>query len=359
MMESQGFKAGDNIRNLRNLLGRKRLSTLLAICFLTVLPLRVLEAKDDLKKHAEDLLSKAAETSNIRAKGSPPFQLTAKLRIQQKDGTFVEAKYLLIWESKFKWREEISFPDFNETVASSDDNYWSLPADEYRPFVLSRLIECLDLGIMWRINPKPKVTKAKEIEQNGVKLICAKTNEGNSSSQYCVDSNAGTLASEPAFSGFCPNMVNEYGDYAAWGNRQFPHSIRVLRDGRLMAEWLVDKLAPEPVPNPSLFAPPAGVKVRHNSNCLGSKIEKAKLILHPTPVYPESAKFRGISGQVQLYAIIGQDGIPHALGVIKSAGPELDAAALDVVRKWRYQPTMCSGNPVEVETMIDVNFELP
>jgi protein TonB len=41
-----------------------------------------------------------------------------------------------------------------------------------------------------------------------------------------------------------------------------------------------------------------------------------------------------------------------------SGPPLLVNAALAAVQQWRYQPTMLSGNAVEVITEIDVNFTL-
>jgi protein TonB len=36
----------------------------------------------------------------------------------------------------------------------------------------------------------------------------------------------------------------------------------------------------------------------------------------------------------------------------------LQQSALDAVRQWRYQPTLLNGDPVEVDTTIDVIFSL-
>jgi protein TonB len=36
----------------------------------------------------------------------------------------------------------------------------------------------------------------------------------------------------------------------------------------------------------------------------------------------------------------------------------LRQAALDAVRNWKYKPTYLNGEPVEVETTINVNFSL-
>ena len=56
-------------------------------------------------------------------------------------------------------------------------------------------------------------------------------------------------------------------------------------------------------------------------------------------------------------AIIGKDGAITSLEVM-SGHPLLQQAALDAVRQWRYQPTLLNGEPVDVDTTIDVIFSL-
>jgi len=56
--------------------------------------------------------------------------------------------------------------------------------------------------------------------------------------------------------------------------------------------------------------------------------------------------------------LIDIDGTLKDLEIVKSASKLLDDAALEAVRNWRYQPYICGGNPVEVETMVSVNFRL-
>ena len=60
---------------------------------------------------------------------------------------------------------------------------------------------------------------------------------------------------------------------------------------------------------------------------------------------------------VRLHAIIGKDGSVMQLEVI-SGHPLLVDAALNAVRQWVYQPTLLEGKPVEVDTTIDVIFQL-
>jgi protein TonB len=58
-----------------------------------------------------------------------------------------------------------------------------------------------------------------------------------------------------------------------------------------------------------------------------------------------------------LHALIAKDGTVQQLEVM-SGHPLLVQAALDAVKQWRYRPTLLNGEPVEVDTTIDVIFTL-
>ena len=90
---------------------------------------------------------------------------------------------------------------------------------------------------------------------------------------------------------------------------------------------------------------------------IGGNVQAAKLVNRITPIYPPLARQTRISGTVRLHAIISKDGTIQELTVI-SGHPLLQQAALDAVRQWRYQPTLLNGEPVEVDTTIDVIFSL-
>ena len=60
---------------------------------------------------------------------------------------------------------------------------------------------------------------------------------------------------------------------------------------------------------------------------------------------------------MELRALIGTDGTVRSLAVV-SGNPFLVEAALAAVRQWRYRPTLLNNSPVEVETLITVNFVL-
>ena len=106
--------------------------------------------------------------------------------------------------------------------------------------------------------------------------------------------------------------------------------------------------APPPPPRPKPHTPK---RIRVGT------IEQAKLIYGPKPDYPQLARMARIQGTVRLEAVIATDGTIKGLRV-ESGHPLLVKAALEAVEQWRYQPTLLNGDPVEVETEIDVNFAL-
>jgi len=90
---------------------------------------------------------------------------------------------------------------------------------------------------------------------------------------------------------------------------------------------------------------------------VGGAVQAAKLVNKVQPMYPPLARQTRISGTVKLHAIIGKSGTVEQLQVV-SGHPLLVQSALDAVKQWRYQPTLLNGEPVEVDTEIDVIFSL-
>jgi TonB family protein len=90
---------------------------------------------------------------------------------------------------------------------------------------------------------------------------------------------------------------------------------------------------------------------------IGGSMQQTKIIQQARPVYPAEAKAARVEGKVKLAAIIGKDGTVQRLEVI-SGDPLLVPSALEAVKQWVYEPTLLNGNPVEVQTEIDVNYTL-
>ena len=77
------------------------------------------------------------------------------------------------------------------------------------------------------------------------------------------------------------------------------------------------------------------------------------------PTYPESARLRGIEGQVMIEAVIARDGaVEPGVKVVQSI-PALDDAAVEAFKHWRFTPARdASGQPLRVILQAPVRFVL-
>ena len=81
------------------------------------------------------------------------------------------------------------------------------------------------------------------------------------------------------------------------------------------------------------------------------------LIKRVLPIYPAVARAARIQGTVVLQAEINKEGNIENLQMV-SGHPLLVSAAMEAVKQWRYKPYVLNGEPVAVDTQIQVNFML-
>jgi protein TonB len=81
--------------------------------------------------------------------------------------------------------------------------------------------------------------------------------------------------------------------------------------------------------------------------------------LNPAPAYPAAAKRKGIQGLVLLRVEVDEGGEPLKVEVAETSGHALlDAAALDAVRRWRFEPARRSGQPVKGHAQVPIRFKI-
>ena len=86
-------------------------------------------------------------------------------------------------------------------------------------------------------------------------------------------------------------------------------------------------------------------------------VTAGNLVTQVKPQYPPLAKAARIQGTVVLAAVISKDGHIENLKVL-SGHPMLIQSAMEAVKQWRYKPYYLNGEPVEVDTQINVVFTL-
>ena len=120
---------------------------------------------------------------------------------------------------------------------------------------------------------------------------------------------------------------------------------------------LVETAPPPPPPGPAVPTP--------DPRELPSATAPAAPLSEPTPLpgqtpaprYPAASLRRGETGTVLVRATIGVDGRPRRIEVARSSGSRrLDRAAEDAIRRWRFQPAIRDGQPVEADVNVPIEF---
>ncbi len=116
----------------------------------------------------------------------------------------------------------------------------------------------------------------------------------------------------------------------------------VLNSGGLSGAVRVEAPAP-----PVAFASP--------EQKTGGELEMPKVISSRQPIYPDIARTQKIDGAVAMVALIDATGTVSDIKV--TSGPLLlRQAAMDALRKWKYQPARLNGQPTSVRINVSINF---
>lgn len=333
--------------------------------------------KDNRQEEAAALFARAAEVSNLRAPGSPPFRLRAKVRLSGLLGEPIDGSYQLIWNSPEQWREEITFPSFTQLRVGGAGKLWHRRNVNYLPLPIYHLMLLLDFQSRLKLGPTESVKKIHQRKRNGIRMKCIEMKgkrhripsyliaqgprpmfEFEPGREMCFDSVVGTLIREEQ-----PDSqrglikLYEHADYATWGEKRVPYTLRLLESDKAIVEFWVEQLGDEPSPDRALFSPPEDAE--EWAWCRNP--EPAKELQRVEPRYPKKARSNLRTGVVFLYAKIGVDGTVHNTMVVGSSArefPEFDAASQEALRQWRFQPARCGDIPVPTEGIFEFVYRL-
>ncbi|NQT79143.1 MAG: TonB family protein [Candidatus Aminicenantes bacterium] len=88
------------------------------------------------------------------------------------------------------------------------------------------------------------------------------------------------------------------------------------------------------------------------------KLSQAPRPVHKVkPVYPKKCKKEIIEGAVILELTTDKEGSVKKIRVVKSAHPDLDNAAKEALKQWKYEPVLKKGKPVSAMFAVSVDFK--
>jgi periplasmic protein TonB len=81
-------------------------------------------------------------------------------------------------------------------------------------------------------------------------------------------------------------------------------------------------------------------------------------ITTPAPDYPDELRRKRISGVVLVEFVIGIDGSILKAKAMKSPDERLSKLAEEAVMKWKFEPGIKDGVPIEVRATMPITFDL-
>lgn len=123
------------------------------------------------------------------------------------------------------------------------------------------------------------------------------------------------------------------------------------------AESIPTEAAPAPQPIEARTAP-SGQKPEATA-AVTPPSYNATYLRNPPPRYPLVARRNGEQGTVTLRVLVTREGLPASVSVEKTSGSsQLDSAALETVKTWRFMPARQGAQPVEAWVLVPIVFKL-
>jgi TonB family protein len=91
---------------------------------------------------------------------------------------------------------------------------------------------------------------------------------------------------------------------------------------------------------------------------VGGGVSAPRAIYSPEPEFSKAARKAGYQGICVLSLIVGDDGKPRDISVVRKLGMQLDEKAVEAVSNWRFEPAQKNGQPVAVQIQVEVSFHL-
>lgn len=129
-------------------------------------------------------------------------------------------------------------------------------------------------------------------------------------------------------------------------------SIAFAAGSGLPAQQSQDQASPSAQQSDTAQQPKLPQRVR-----VSQGVSQGLIVTKVQPKYPGKARKKGIQGTVVLHVMISKAGDIATVELV-SGHPLLAPAAIEAVKQWKYKPYLLDGNPVEVDTQIQVNFTL-
>ena len=310
----------------------------------------------------KERLRDAEKTTSLSGDDVAPYHVKIAVQLYNEKGKPSEQGTVEEWwAGAGKDKRLYAMPSYSATVVREDGKVFRTPGVSYPPAIVELLLDQVERPLPEDSEVENAKLEMKKINYGKVPLECimlAQPIKGLNAipmglfPTYCFDPgknslrlgfNYGTqLVIRNSIATFQERLVSldvvvRTGDVTAAEGRIVALTKQAVTDADLATDGLVGTGNNAPVK-------------------VASGVIQGMVLKQPQPIYPQSAKDNHVAGTVVLHALIGTDGHIYRLTVQSSPDPDLAIASLAAVRQRVYKPYQLFGEPVDVETTINVNF---
>ncbi|MFY9853911.1 MAG: energy transducer TonB [Terracidiphilus sp.] len=324
-----------------------------------------------LPQDPRELFAAAAPLYDFASPDLKPWHLKATYQLYDEKGKPTEqGTYEYWWASPTVYRSTWTRPRATHTDwHTADGKRAHQEAGEHAEFFEYELQSALlsPLPDASELDPDKSSLSRETVSSGGVKLPCVMVTplmpqQGRKQSNppglfptYCFDPQSPTLRVRYSFG----HLSTEFGHAVNMQDKYLDCEITVSDGNRKILTGHVDTITLLDPTDPALTPSADAMEVKvDKAQQISALVMSSMLLKQQAPVYPQDAKNARASGTVVLRAIIGMDGSVHDLRVVSAPHPSLAASALWAVSHWEYKPYLLDGEPVDVETTVNVIYSL-
>ena len=299
-----------------------------------------------------DAAEHALQQSRLTLPGSKPFHLLAVIREINEPNSDYQAKIEEYWVSPQKWKRTIESPEFSQILVVNGDSVFEKNTGDYFPFWLNSFVVAI-------MDPLPMLDALK---QSGARLAKPQRSEKSISCSdlhatvdrwvICFEGSHGLLTSV-----FTKGYSAEFKDFKKFGEKLVARRITNDPEPGTSLEARITDLTELAQPYEQIFVVPEHTPPPERIQRL--RIDEdafRKLSLDGTEIDWPPVGDGLTTGGCAVYASSDRAGHVREVWPAGCDNASLQTSLRDAVRKWRLEPAISEGVPVQVEALLGFTF---
>jgi TonB family protein len=305
----------------------------------------------------KELMLLAAKTNGLTGDDVKPWRLKASWKmLDEKGGITDQGTYEEFWVSPTKYKRTFTGTAFTQTDYGTPRGVLRSGLHQLLPTLIGEVRDEFVAPLPNSLTIEHEDFNRSQHTIDREKLICLKLTgvRVDPGLSYCLAEDKPILRRRSfakELTEFLHGSVVVFQSHFIAGDLQFLRAGKPALTAHLESIDVIDSI------HELDFAPSPDATQLHRKISLSSEVAARMIMDNHAPIYPIEAKKAGISGKVTLQAVIGIDGLVVDAQAV-SGPPELQQAAIEAVKSWRYKPFLLNGEPLEVKTTINVIFTI-